>query len=61
MFIPNPGDRITEIDPLTLSVYPTVLEKNLDQAIAPLADSARLWNRKAFTSFTLTSVSPGRL
>jgi hypothetical protein len=61
VFIPNPGDRITEIDPLTLSVYPTVLEKNLDQAIAPLADSARLWNRKAFTSFTLTSVSPGRL
>ncbi len=61
VFIPFAGDRITEIDPTTLSVYPTVLQKNLDQAIAPLADTARLWNRKAHSTFTLTSVSPGRL
>ena len=61
VFMPAPGNRITEIDPTTLSTYPTVLQKNLDQAIAPLADTVRLWNRKAHSTFTLTSVSPGRL
>ena len=59
-YYPEPGVRIIEVDPTDYSTFNTALNKNLNQAITPLADNARKWNRKTFDNFTLTTVSPVR-
>jgi len=57
---PQAGGRVIEVDPTDYSDYAVALGKNLNQAITPLADSARRFGYKYFNTYTLTTVNPVR-